>query len=284
MSNLDGVVISARRLAALARRPWLVIVDCRFSLADSLAGERAYTEGHIPGAVYAHLEGDLSGPLVPGKTGRHPLPDPRTFAAKLSSWGLSRGGALVAYDDASGAFAARLWWLLRWVGFDDAAVLDGGLAAWLALGLPVDSQAPAERRGDFLLRLRPKLVASADEVDAARTRSDQRIFDAREVARFVGEAEPIDPVAGHIPGAHPLPFADNLESGRFHDVSVLRQRYGAALGGLPADRSIVYCGSGVTACHDVLAAAHAGFDGMRLYAGSWSEWITDPTRPVARGG
>lgn len=281
--DLGGVVISASELLAIAHESWLVVADCRFSLGDPDAGQRAYAAGHLPGAVYAHLERDLSGPVVTGKTGRHPLPDPRVLASKLSSWGLGREGALVAYDDSGGAFAARLWWLLRWLGFESAAVLDGGLPAWLSSGLPVVTEFPATRQGDFALQLRPELVVGADQVERARTRADRRVFDARGLERFRGDSEPIDPVAGHIPGARPLPYGGNLESGRFREVSSLRERYGAALGAVAPEHSIVYCGSGVTACHDVLAAAHAGFGGMRLYAGSWSEWITDPERLTARG-
>jgi thiosulfate/3-mercaptopyruvate sulfurtransferase len=257
-----------------------VIVDCRFSLADPSAGRRAYDAGHLPHAVYADLEHDLSGPVVPGRTGRHPLPDPATFAARAGAWGIDEHTPVIAYDDAGGAMAARLWWLLRWLGHDHASVLDGGVAAWQSSGRPLTRETTIPTSKPFLWTLRPELVVDADDVERARQAPDRRVLDARAAERFRGENETIDPIAGHIPGARSLPFAGNLENGRMLPPDRLRARIEAALDGVTVDRAIVYCGSGVTAAHDVLAAEVAGLPGMRLYAGSWSEWITDSSRPV----
>lgn len=276
-------LIAPDQLAALLGSRDLVVVDCRFSLSDAEAGERAYRQGHVPGAVYAHLERDLSGPVVPGKTGRHPLPDPRMLADRLGAWGLDASKQLVAYDDAGGAMAARLWWLARWLGHDAVAVLDGGFPAWVHAGHPVTADVPTPEPARFEPALRPELAVDAARVDALRTDPARRLFDARAPERYRGDVEPIDPVAGHIPGARCLPFSENLRDGRFRSAAELAERYRAALGDVPASEAVVYCGSGVTACHAVLAAAHAGLDGLRLYPGSWSEWITDPSRPVARG-
>lgn len=276
-------VVSASRLHALMADPSLVVVDCRFSLADPEAGRRAYDQGHLPGAVYAHLERDLSGELAPGRTGRHPLPDPGQLAERLGRWGISGDSRVVAYDDAAGAMAARLWFLLRWLGHDAVAVLDGGLPAWTALGYPVTTDQPRPEPRTFVPALRPELVVDATTVDAVRARGDHRLLDARAAARFRGDEEPIDPVAGHIPGAGSLPFSSLLADGRFLPRELLVARLRAALGVVPPERGIVYCGSGVTACHLLVAADQAGLGGLRLYAGSWSEWITDPARPVARG-
>lgn len=275
-------LISPAELAARLGDPVLRIVDCRASLQEPLAGRAAYEQGHVPGASFADLLDDLSGPIVSGQTGRHPLPAPEVFVDKLRAWGIGPGRDVVAYDDAGGAFAARLWWMLRWVGHDSAAVLDGGYSAWLAEGLPVTAELPAPARGDFEPSPRPHLLASAAEVGAPQS-SARRLFDARAPERFRGDVEPIDPVAGHIPGAVNLPFADNLRDGRFRAPAELRERLARALDGTAPEQAIVYCGSGVTACHDVLAFARAGLPLPRLYAGSWSEWITDPSRPVERG-
>jgi thiosulfate/3-mercaptopyruvate sulfurtransferase len=276
-------VVSAEELAALLDQPSTVIVDCRFSLADPEAGRRAYLAGHIPGAVYAHLDDDLSGPKLPGKTGRHPLPEPARLAETLGAWGVTDGVQVVAYDDVGGAMATRLWWLLRWLGHDAVAVLDGGLPAWLASGGPTSTTADAPRPAVFVPRARPALVADADEVARLAERSDHRLLDARAAERFRGEVEPIDPVAGHIPGARSLPLGENLDAAKLRDRAAIRARFARALGDVPPERAVAYCGSGVTACHLIWAAEVAGLPGMRLYPGSWSEWITDPRRPVARG-
>lgn len=276
-------VIRVDELARSLGAPHTSIVDCRFSLADPEAGRRAYLAGHVPGAVYAHLDEDLSGPKIAGKTGRHPLPDPASLAEKLGVWGIGNGARVVVYDDAGGAFASRLWWLLRWLGHDEVAVLDGGWPAWLASGAPTSTERPSPSRAAFVPRVRPELVALADEVDRLRVRADHRVLDARTVERFRGDVEPIDPVAGHIPGARSLPLGENLDAGKLRDPDAIRTRFARALGDVPAERAVAYCGSGVTACHLIWAAEVAGLGGMRLYPGSWSEWITDAKRPVVGG-
>lgn len=280
---MHRTLISARELLDWPHAQPLVLVDCRFDLADTARGEREYAAAHLPGAVYAHLERDLSGPVTP-LTGRHPLPDATQLAARLGALGIGDDVQVVAYDDAGGAFAARLWWLLRWLGHDAVAVLDGGLHAWRAAGglLSQDRTAPTARR----FRARPDHARWLDAAGLARALADERclLIDARALERYAGEVEPIDPVAGHVPGARSAPFAANLgPDGRFLPAAALAARYGALLGPRPPHEVVAMCGSGVTACHDLLALEIAGLPGARLYAGSWSEWIRDPSRPVARG-
>lgn len=277
-------LISTQDLAARLEAPDWRLLDCRFNLADTAQGEQAYAEGHIPGALYAHLDRDLSGPIVPGETGRHPLPDPEAFAARLSAWGIDERVQVVAYDDSGGMFAARLWWMLRWLGHDSVAVLDGGWRHWLATGLAQSTEQalPVARR--FSARPRERLQVDADAVLERLDNPALHLFDVRGADRFRGENETLDPVAGHIPGAVSVPFMGNLASdGRFLSQHALRERYQPLLAGASADESIVYCGSGVTAAHTILAMQHAGLGEGRLNAGSWSHWITDPSRPVATG-
>ena len=262
--------------------PTWTIVDCRFSLAEPELGRREYEEAHISGALYAHLDEDLSGPIIPGRTGRHPLPTPERAAQRFGDWGIGRGQQVVAYDGAGGAIAARLWWMLRWLGHDEAAVLDGGWQEWQRQGYPVGSGVETARPATFVRRAREDWVVSVEEVDVLRKDPDFLLLDSRSADRFRGENETIDPVAGHIPGAVSLPYEGNLEeNGRFRSCEALRERFEDALQAVPADHAAFYCGSGVSAAHNLLALAHAGFEGARLYAGSWSEWITDPSRPVA---
>lgn len=259
-------------------------MDCRASLQNPAAGRDLYAQQHLPGARFADLLDDLSGPIRPGLTGRHPLPPVDSFVAKLRAWGIGNASQVVAYDDAGGAFAARLWWMLRWLGHDAVAVLDGGFPAWLAEGRPVTAELPLVSPGDFTPRPRPELLVSAAQLSASVSSSGAgKLFDARAPERYRGDVEPIDPVAGHIPGAENLPFAENLRDGRFKSSAELRTRLAEALGATQPEDAVVYCGSGVTACHDVLAFAQAGLPLPKLYAGSWSEWITDPVRPTARG-
>ena len=277
-----SAVISPAELAACLAEPSLHVVDCRASLQNPAAGRELYGKSHLPRAVFADLLEDLSGPIVAGKTGRHPLPDVDVFVRQLRQWGIGAGSQVVAYDDAGGAFAARLWWMLRWLGHDAVAVLDGGFSAWVAEGRPVTDEVETSPLGDFVARPRAELLATAKELAAPQS-LDRKVFDARAPERYRGDVEPIDPVAGHIPGALNLPFAENLRDGRFLSPAELRQRFAAALAGATPESSVVYCGSGVTACHDVLAFARAGLPLPKLYAGSWSEWITDPSRPTERG-
>ncbi len=275
-----SALISVESLAASLAEPSLVIVDCRASLQKPAAGQQAYAQGHLPRAAFADLLEDLSGPIAPGKTGRHPLPPLDAFVRRLRAWGIGNGSQVVVYDDAGGAFAARLWWMLRWLGHDAVALLDGGFQAWEAAAKPTTAEVALRPVGDFTPALRARLLVGAEELLQSASR---KLFDARAPERFRGDVEPIDPVAGHIPGAENLPFAENLRDGHFLPPAELRARFDAALAGSSPDEAVVYCGSGVTACHDVLAFAHAGLPLPRLYAGSWSEWITDPSRPVAKG-
>jgi thiosulfate/3-mercaptopyruvate sulfurtransferase len=259
----------------LADTAWCV-VDCRTSLADAAYGRSAYAAGHIPGAAFADLATDLSGPVVAGITGRHPLPERATLARTFGSLGIGASTQVVAYDADNGAFAARLWWLLRWLGHPTVAVLDGGLAAWQDAALPLASGAEARAATEFPIRTALTRSVEAQQVALADPRCV--LLDARAEVRFRGEVEPIDPIAGHIPGAICMPFEGNLDpTGHFLAPAALRARF-ADVG-----RNVVcYCGSGVTACHNILAMRHAGLPEAALYPGSFSEWITDPTRPVAR--
>lgn len=277
-------LISTSNLHAHLHDPNWVIVDCRFSLADTERGRRAYREAHIPGAVYAHLDDDLSGPIVPGTTGRHPLPGVNRFAQTASEWGIAEGVQVVAYDDFGGGIAARLWWMLRWLGHEAVAVLDGGWPAWQRDGLPVRDGDEARPSRTFVPRPHPEWIVNAEEVNALRTDPSCRLVDARTAERYRGEHEPIDPVAGRIPGALSAPFAGNLDAdGFFLPPDALRSRFEPLLGSIPPEHAICYCGSGVTAAHNLLALMHAGLGTALLYPGSWSHWITDPNRPVATG-
>jgi thiosulfate/3-mercaptopyruvate sulfurtransferase len=266
--------------AALAADKTHIVFDCRFSLLDKPAGRRSWEAGHIPGARFADLEQDLSSPA--GKGGRHPLPDRDALVARFRAWGVDNDSRLVCYDQTSGALAGRFWWLARWLGHESVRVLDGGLDGWIAAGLPTDREPVNPAPGNF--RPRPPLtrvVAVADVVGADAPGAKLKLLDAREAARFRGEQEAIDPVAGHIPGAISAPFSDNLAAGRFKSPEQLRARF-AALGVDPRQEIVSYCGSGVTATHNILALKIAGFPEPALYPGSWSEWITDPARPVAK--
>lgn len=265
-------------------RNWAV-VDCRFYLNDVALGRQRYLEGHIPGAVYADLDQDLAGPPEPGRTGRHPLPDVDVFAAKLSTWGIDSSTQVVAYDDAGGALAAaRLWWMLLQLGHSAAAVLDGGYPAWLRAGGATRSGNESRAPRQFTPRPRPDMALSVDDVLRVMRDPSYRLVDSRAPERYRGEQEPLYPVAGHIPGAVNAPYAENLDAeGRMLPTEVLRQRFSRLTRGVNPERLVFYCGSGVTAAHNVLAQAHAGLGLARLYVGSWSEWFQDPTRPVETG-
>lgn len=274
-------LVDCHTLAMHLHDPDWVVVDCRFTLSDPDAGRRAYATGHIPGARYAHLNDDLSSPVT-STTGRHPLPDPARLAATLGSWGIDDSKQLVVYDDAFGAMAARLWWLLRWLGHDAVALLDGGLPRWQREGHPLSHELPTVKPAEFTARQRDALWVDAGTVAAAVKNDRRLVIDARGEERFNGEIEPLDSVAGHIPGAVNLPFEDNLHvSGRFSSPAELQRLYMDILQDVKPDQVIHMCGSGVTACHNLLAMEHAGLPGAKLYAGSWSEWIRDPARPVA---
>jgi thiosulfate/3-mercaptopyruvate sulfurtransferase len=276
-------LIGADSLQRELGNPALAVIDCRFDLLHPDAGREAYLKAHIPGAGYADLNHDLSA-SIQAHTGRHPLPAPEAFARRMGALGIGNDSQVVAYDEANGSFAARLWWLLRWIGHQRVAVLDGGIKAWLARGGEVQSgDTPAPGR-HLTVRLQPHAVASSDEVETALKSPDTLLLDARAPERFAGTVEPIDAVAGHIPGAVNHPFSANLEAdGRFLPRDELERRWRARLGSETPKNLVAMCGSGVTACHNLLSLELAGRPGGKLYAGSWSEWIRDPRRPVARG-
>ena len=260
--------------------PNWVIVDCRFSLKDTEYGRNAYRASHLPGSIYAHLDDDLSGPIVPGETGRHPLPDAQVFANWLGANGIDTASQVVAYDDLGGPVAARLWWMLRWLGHERVAVLNGGWQQWNTHGFPVRSETPSPTPRTFMPAPNTDLVASIEHIQHP---SDSLLIDARAYERYAGINEPIDPVAGHIPGAKSFPFKENLdETGLFKSATALRERFSSVLKENPDNHLICYCGSGVTAAHNILALAHAGIQHVALYPGSWSEWILDTSRPIER--
>ncbi|MFC6620383.1 sulfurtransferase [Novosphingobium panipatense] len=266
----------------LAQGADVLVFDCEFELGAPDVGPALYRQGHIPTARYAHLDDDLAAP-PDGSNGRHPLPAPVALSAWLRAQGLHNKQQVVAYDSHGGAWAARLWWLLRWLGHAPVAVLDGGKPAWIAAGLPLDTGvAPATAAGDFQPgRSLVPSPAKASEVLANIETGEARVLDARDPGRFAGKPNPIDPVPGHIPGARNRFFRDNLDaSGHFRPSGELAAEFAALLDDQPA---ILQCGSGVTACHNALAMAVAGLPAGRLYPGSWSEWIADPSRPVATG-
>ncbi|WP_175716762.1 sulfurtransferase [Burkholderia anthina] len=278
-------LISAANLAErLAAAPGSVAVfDCRFDLVDPNAGEAAYAAGHIAGAQYLHLDRDLSGRKT-GSNGRHPLPTRDALAALLASRGVKQGQQVVAYDAQGGAYAARLWWLLRWLGHDSVAVLDGGLQAWEAAGEPLTTDVPHPAAGDFRTGAPLESTVDAAAVLANVTSPARVVIDARAPDRYRGENETIDRVGGHIPGARNRFFKDNLNAdGRFKTGHELRETFTTLLAGAEPNNVILQCGSGVTACHNALALEIAGLHGASLYPGSWSEWSADPSRPVATG-
>jgi thiosulfate/3-mercaptopyruvate sulfurtransferase len=280
-------LISTAELSEHLGDPGWVVCDCRFDLAAPGWGRQQYLQSHIPGAVYADLNEDLSALVIPGKTGRHPLPEIDALSRKLSEWGIADGVQVVAYDnypEKAVTGAARLWWLLRWLGHDRVAVLDGAWMAWQYEGREVDNAIETPQPGRFVPRPRPELTASSQQMEAWRLDPAYRVFDSRSADRYRGENETIDPVAGHVPGAISAPFADNSSSdGHFLNREVLRRRFSDLLGDTLAEKAVFYCGSGVTAAYNLLALAYAGLGEARLYGGSWSEWITDPSRPVTTG-
>jgi thiosulfate/3-mercaptopyruvate sulfurtransferase len=262
-----------------------VVIDCGFDLANAAAGREAYHVGHLPGAFYLHLDNELSGEKT-GSNGRHPLPDPNTLVARLRALGVNEDTQVIAYDAQGGMYAARAWWLLRWLGHAAVAVLDGGKNAGVAASLPLEAGNTPDPETPGRLTRKASLVATADAgaVLANLANPTRLLVDARAADRFRGENETLDPVGGHIPGAVNRFFKDNLEgNGSFKPAAVLKQEFGQLLGGTPASQAIMQCGSGVTACHNLLALEVAGLPGAALYPGSWSEWCADPARPVARG-
>ncbi len=276
-----STVVSCEVLADHLNDPAWCIVDCRHLLSDAGYGERSYAEGHLPGAFFLHLDRDLSSPKN-GKNGRHPLPDPQALAVKLGTLGISRQTQVVVYDDAGGMIAGRLWWLLRWLGHERVAVLDGGIDQWVKEGHPLAKESPQAMPATYEVAL-SDWVVSCNEVLANIETNELCVIDARAPDRFRGENETLDPVAGHIPGARNRFFRDNLDAdGLFRSAAELQREFLALLAGVDAAQTVMQCGSGVTACHNLLAMEIAGLHGAKLYAGSWSEWCSDPARPVAR--
>jgi len=278
-------LISASQLAAHIDDPKWVVVDCRHDLVNLAAGREGYAAGHLPNAVFADIETVLSGAkhgLDGVFRGRHPLPEKEALAQALREFGIDDDTQVVAYDAHGGMFAARLWWLLRWLGHEAVAVLDGGMAAWQALGRPLSTETPAKPRGSLTVRAPFVPTVTVREVMDNLESGQRIVIDARAADRFRGENETIDPVGGHIPGAKNRFFKDNLQAdGRFKDADQLRAEFGALVD--DPERAIMQCGSGVTACHNLLALEVAGMPGASLYPGSWSEWVGDAARPVAKG-
>ena len=276
-------LVSAQQLAAHLENPDWIVFDCRHDLAAPAAGEALYRTAHIGGARFAHLDRDLSGAKT-GTNGRHPLPTREAFAAFLVAAGVNRSSMLIACDASNTLYASRFWWLARWLGHDAVAVLDGGLPAWQAADLPMSHDLPHPLAGDF--RIGDPLVSHIDtnDVEANLLTQAKLVVDARAPERYRGEVEPLDPIAGHIPHAVNRPMAKNLEAdGRFKSATELRDEFDALLAGRDPGTLVHSCGSGVTACHNLLAMEIAGLHGALLYAGSWSAWCADPNRPVARG-
>ena len=279
-----NALVSAEQLAGVLGRPDLSLIDARFGLGDAGQGERDYLAGHLPGAVYAHLDRDLSDHARHGH-GRHPLPHAKDFRARLGAWGITPAHQVVVYDARDGAMAAaRAWFMLRLLGHRNVAVLDGGFARWTQLGLPVSSDIPQPAPTVYVAEYDTALLAETDEFLHPTDADAPLLIDARAAERFRGEVEPLDSKAGHVPGAVNRPFARNLQAdGRFRPATELAEEFHALMDGRAPDRAVLMCGSGVTACHNLLAMEHAGLYGARLYAHSWSGWISDPSRVVATG-
>ena len=276
------LLVTTGELAAHLGDPAWVVIDTRHDLMDPGKGRRAYAEGHIPGAYFLSVDEDLAGAKT-GKNGRHPLPDPQAFAARINACGVTPDSQVVVYDDLGGNFSVRLWWMLRWLGHAKVALLDGGYPLWVKEGRPTTKEVPAARQGSFVPRPRLGATVDAHFVDRYRQDPSIKLVDARAAERYRGVQEPVDPVAGHVPGAVNRFWQSNLApDGRFKAPDSLRREFEQFLGGTQPSAVVHMCGSGVTACHNIFAMELAGLPGGRLYPGSWSEWCADPARPVAR--
>ncbi len=277
------MLVSTAELSDHLDDPNWIIFDCRHDLMDPAKGREVYEGGHIAGAHFAGVDQDLSG-IKTGQNGRHPLPDPAAFAQFLQSKGLRPGCRVIGYDDVGGQYAARLWWMCRWIGWKDVAVLDGGWPKWTEERRPVLQDGPASSTGEVTVNLQPHMMVTAAEVEASLDDPSQQIFDARAPERFRGDVEPLDPIAGHIPGARNWFFKSNLNADlTIKSPSELREAWAAELGSIEPAQALHQCGSGITACVNLLAMETAGLTGSRLFAGSWSEWVGRSDRPVARG-
>jgi len=262
----------------------IVVVDCRFDLADTSQGEKAYKESHLPNAVYAHLDKHLSGPVQKGVTGRQPLPDAETLSALFSTWGISKDKLVVVYDNVTGPFAARLWWMLVWLGHTNTRVLDGGWKKWTSEGRETTTVVPQAKPVNFKSDINASMLADVTDVEDRVANKNGILVDARTADRFAGENETMDPKAGHIPGAINIPFVSNLtDTGEFKTAEALANQYQQACLNKPGEDVLIYCGSGVSATHNALAMIHAGMDGMRIYVDSWSHWINDDDHGIATG-
>ena len=274
------MLINAYDLSRHLADPHWVIFDCRHDLLDAGKGERLYRQGHIPGAHFASIDADLAGEKN-GRNGRHPLPSPAAFTAFLARHGVTGTAAIVAYDDAGGQFASRLWWMARWIGLQQVYLLDGGITKWAAEGRPLSTDIPTPTPAALRGTADPRMVWSSDEVRAHLNDPDFVLIDARAAERYRGEVEPIDPVAGHIPGARNRFYKENLLADlTLRPADELAQAFSRLTGSVPPANVVHHCGSGVTACMNIFAMEYAGLKGAKLYAGSWSEWIADPSRPI----
>jgi thiosulfate/3-mercaptopyruvate sulfurtransferase len=276
-------LISTEDLARNLDNPDFLIIDVRFTLDDESWGKRVYEDAHIPGALHADVSEHLSGEIIPGKTGRRPFPKAEDFATVLSNWGVKPNTQVICYDAESGLMAAsRLWLMFRWMGHDQVAVLDGGLKIWLEESREVNQKVRNVVPSTYIPHIREELFATVDEVDAVRNDSNHCVFDSRGAEGYHGGGKYYDPVRGHIAGAGLADRAETLaKDGRFRPIDELQTHYSTLLGGVSPANTIFYCGSGITAAQNVIAMQHAGFDGCRMYIGSWSEWITDPNREIA---
>jgi thiosulfate/3-mercaptopyruvate sulfurtransferase len=284
-AKMERILVDVDELTQKIGDPNWIPMDCRFALDRPELGAELYAQSHIPKSRYAHLDKDLSGAVTPS-TGRHPLPRPEDFLSRLEQWGISEDTHVVAYDQNGGPFAARLWWLLRWIGHRHAYVLDGGFDAWVKNGETTTSELPSILPATRERPAKPskEMWVTTDELKSELARGDARLVDARDNRRFRGEVEPIDPVAGHVPSAVNIPFLGNFkEAGGLLNAAQLHDRFAKVVGAGDPLAVIHICGSGVTACHNILAMEVAGLRGSRLYAGSWSEWIRNPDNPVALG-
>ena len=277
-------LISIKELKSILDAPETVIIDCTFFLADTKAGYQDYLGSHIPGAHYAHLDYDLSGEVVSGKTGRHPFPKIEVFTEKCGKWGIDKNAQVVAYDQGSGGIAARLWFLLKWLGHDSVAVLNGGWKQWVEHRMPVSKDIPLPSQTVFHPEEKNDMLVSVKTIENMIHNEEFLLIDSRAAERYRGEFENIDPVAGHIPGAVSAPFIDNLsDNGLFCSREALKERFQKIIKTKPIENTVFYCGSGVTACHNLLALNHIGVFGAKLFPGSWSEWIADENRPIEIG-
>jgi thiosulfate/3-mercaptopyruvate sulfurtransferase len=265
-------IINTIELNNLLKQENIVVIDCRFSLGDKNGGQKAYLESHIPNAFYAHLDNDLSGEIIKGKTGRHPFPSVEKITKFCSSWGIDDTKQVVVYDNSHGGLAARLWFMLRWLGHENVAVLNGGWKAWMNGNFSTTNNIPESQNADFHANPKSDLLRSANDIQANIEKPKFTLIDARAAARYRGEIEPIDPIAGHIPTALSFPFLDNLDENHlFINTEKIKKRFESVIN----KELVIYCGSGVTACHNILALTHIGKENVKLYPGSWSEWLLD---------